>query len=564
MRRNLLLRRAGTALLVAGSLQLAALPAAIAQSGDNEPLAVELPGSGDYSRPITTDSERAQQFFDQGLRMAWSFYFPESIASYQEAARHDPDAPMVWFGMAHAMGPNPNSRYANMPDDPQGEGLKAIEQAMELIDNASEREQDMIRALYVLYNKDAIPDDSERDFAYLDAMAELHERYPDDPDIASLYAAAYMSMGRWDYWNEDGSARPGTARAQSALEQAMRVEPYHPGANHLYIHLMEASTQPELAMPAAQKLERTAPISGHMVHMPGHIYLRVGEYEKAINTNIRSQEVDLQFADIWGDTNFPMIGTYPLSHRSHSGHAQDFVRYAASLQGNHALSAETAEAGASSVPADGAQGRGQKRVVSAWLVDKIFGQWDTILEKQQSHDGTAYLDGMWQYVTGSARANIGDVDRAEAALAEIRRLAEHESVDQTSAGPTPVSHILRLAAAGLEGEIAEARGDLDAAIAAYERAVELEDQNNYTEPPDWPQSMRLYLGAALLEAGDAERAEAIYRRDLEWNQRNGWATFGLAQALEAQGKQHEADIVWRQFETLWRNADVELERSRLY
>lgn len=203
-------------------------------------------------------------------------------------------------------------------------------------------------------------------------------------------------------------------------------------------------------------------------------------------------------------------------------------------------------------------------MASAWLVDKIFARWDRILEKQQTHSGTAYLDGLWQYVTGSAHANTGQLEQAQAALAELRRLAAHESADQTSAGPTPVSHILTLAAAGLEGEIHEARGNLQAAIDAYERAVELEDRNNYTEPPDWPQSMRLYLGAALLRAGEAVEAEAVYRRDLEWNQRNGWATLGLAQALEAQGKRHEAELVRRQFETLWRNADVELDRSRLY
>ena len=259
----------------------------LAQEG--EPVAIKIPGSGTYTAPISTDLAEAQAFFDQGLRMAWSFYFPESIASYQEASRLDPQHPMPYWGLAHAIGPNPNSRYVGLPDDPQGTGLEAIRMALELANNATEKERDMINALFVLYNKDAIADDRERDFAYLDAMRELHEKYPNDPDIATVYGESYMNTTRWDYWNEDGTPKPGTAEAKAAFEAAMAVSHDHPGANHLYIHLMEMSSEPELAMPSAQKLEASVPISGHMVHMPGHIYLRVGEYEKAIDINERSQ-----------------------------------------------------------------------------------------------------------------------------------------------------------------------------------------------------------------------------------------------------------------------------------
>ncbi|MCY4268920.1 MAG: hypothetical protein OXE80_01935 [Gammaproteobacteria bacterium] len=536
----------------------------MAHAQDGEALAVLVPGGGTYSRPISTDSAEAQAFFDQGLRMAWSFYFVESIASYQEASRHDPDHPMPYFGLAHAAGPNPNSRYAGLPDDPQGTGLEAIRNALQRINNGSERERDMINALFVLYNKDAIADSRERDRAYVAAMRDLHHKYPDDADIASIFAEAFMNTTRWDYWAADGSPRPGVTEARTALEAAMALEHDHPGANHLYIHLMEASSEPELAMPSAQKLEASAPISGHMVHMPGHIYLRVGEYEKAILANERSQIVDQQFAEIWGDTNFPMIGTYSLSHKAHAPHALDFVRYANMLQGNYAGAFEAAQRGAASVGrAAEAVNRGEKRVVHSWVVDKVFGKWDRILEAEQSHGGTPYLDGMWSYVVGSAQAATGDLDSAEAALANIQAQAVADGVDDTGVAPTPASHVLGIAAHALEGEIAEARGDYDSAIAHYAAAVEMQDANNYTEPPDWSQSMRLYLGAAMLAAGRAEAAEAVYREDLEWNQQNGWSTFGLAQALEAQGKTQEAIIVKRQFDSLWRNADIELERSRL-
>ncbi|MBV1931328.1 MAG: tetratricopeptide repeat protein [Porticoccaceae bacterium] len=527
-------------------------------------LAVLVPGTGTYSRPISTDSKQAQAFFDQGLRLAWSFYFPESIASYQEAARLDPKSPMPYFGIAHAAGPNPNSRYRQMPDDPKGAGLAAITKARQLADNGTSRERDLINAVFVLYDKDTNPDPVKRDFAFLEALRQLHAKYPDDADIGTLFGEAYMNTTRWDYWKPDGSAKPGTAEAKAAFEAAMATEHDHPGANHLYIHLMEASTQPELALPSAQKLEAVAPIAGHMVHMPGHIYLRVGEYEKAARTNVRSQIVDQQFAEIWGDTNFPLIGTYPLSHKIHKPHALDFVRYANTLQGNYAAASEAARQGANSASADPAMiNRGQKRIVQSWMVEKIFAKWDVILNIKEPHNQTPYLSGMWSYVKGSALVATGQLSQAEAELNNLRQQITAEGVNDTGVDPTPAAHLLVLAANGLLGELREAQGDLDGAIKAFAAAVELEDGNSYIEPPDWPQSMRLYLGAALLKAQRAEEAEAVYLKDLEWNQQSGWATFGLYQAIKAQGKTEEAKLVERRFKSYWRNADTTLKRSRL-
>jgi tetratricopeptide (TPR) repeat protein len=536
-------------------------PAALAA---DEALAIIVPGGGTYGKQISTNNPQAQAFFNQGLRMAYSFYFPESIASYQEASRLDPANPMPYWGLAHAAGPNPNSRYAGMPDDPQGAGLAAIRTALELANNGTEIERDLINAMFVLYNKDAIPDSRERDFAYLDAMRQLKAKYPNDADIATIMAESFMNTTRWDYWDADGNPRGGTAEAKAALEDAMRLEHDHPGANHLYIHLMEMSSQPELAMPAAQKLESTVPISGHMVHMPGHIYLRVGEYEKAIDINERSQIVDLQFADIWGGTNFPNIGTYPLSHKSHSAHALDFVRYANYLQGNYAASSEAGVRNASTI--DPTSLRGQKTIAHAFLVDKIFGKWDKIHadnEAMKAKLESPYLKGLWSYTMGSAHVAKGHIAAAEAEQANIKAMIAEGDVDDYGVSPTPASHVLTLAMHALLGEIEEAKGNLDAAILHYGHAVDYQDNLSYTEPPDWSQSIRLYLGAALLKAGRAEEAEAVYRKDLEWNQQNGWTTFGLAQALRAQGKIQDAIIAERQFQSLWRNADVTLERSRL-
>ena len=526
--------------------------------------AVLVPGTGTYSRKISTQNSQTQGFFDQGLRLAWGFYFPESIASYQEASRTDPDHPMPFWGMAHAIGPNPNSRYAQMPDDPKGEGFKAIKKALERIDSATPLEAKLIRALHVLYDQETIPDQNERDQAYLKVMRSLNQEYPDDPDIAALYAASYMSIRRWDYWDSEGNPKAETIPVAEALEHIITQDLSHPGVFHLHIHLIEASLEPERALVSADALEATVPIVGHVVHMPAHIYVRVGQYGKAIENNVRSQAVDLQFADLWGNHPLPNIGTYPLSHRIHAGHALDFIRYAATVQGNYKTASEAAWLIANRITSDAEViQRGQKRISAPWLVLKIFGKWDELLALTPAHQGTPYLDGIWSYVLGSAHLAKGNMGAAIQELKKLKIIVEAPNADEYRVGATPASAVLQLAAFGLEGEILIAQDDLSGAIEAFRSGVVIEDQNNYTEPPDWAQPMRHYLGATLLKAGQPEAAEAVYRRDLRWNQKNGWSLFGLHQALAAQNKQGEAIQVFNQWQKAWTTADVTLTASHL-
>ncbi len=531
---------------------------------DSETRAVLVEGSGTYSREISTQNHQAQAFFDQGLRLAWGFYFPESIASYQEAARLAPDHPMPFWGMAHAMGPNPNSRYAQMPDDPKGEGLKAINSALERIDRASPLEAKLIRALHVLYDQQTIPDQDERDQAYLAAMRSLNDEYPYDPDVTALYAASYMSIRRWDYWDSDGNPKDETLSVAEALEYNIARDLSHPGVLHLHIHLIEASLEPERALVSADALEATVPIGGHVVHMPAHIYVRVGQYGKAIDSNIRSQAVDLLFAERWGDYPLPNLGTYPLSHRMHAGHALDFIRYAATVQGNYKTANEAARRMTSRITDNAVAVRGgQKHVSAAWLVLKIFGKWDELLAITPAHQGTPYMDGIWSYALGSAHLAKGNMSAALQQAAKLNEIARAPNADEYRVGATPASAVLQLAAFGLEGEILTAQGDLSGAIEAFRSAVAIEDQNNYTEPPDWAQPMRHYLGAALLNDDQPEAAEAVYRRDLRWNQNNGWSLFGLHQALTAQNKQAEASQVFDQWQKAWSSADIALTASHL-
>ena len=524
--------------------------------------AILIPGSGTYSKKISTQNKETQQFFDQGLRLAWGFYFPESIASYLEAARHDPDHPMPYWGMAHAMGPNPNSRYSGMPDDPKGEGLKAIKKAMDRIENASDMEAKLIKALYTLYDKDANPNAKQRDQAYLAEMRKLNRDYPNDPDIAALYANSYMSIQRWNYWGDQGEPISETLLVAEALEHIMSKDLSHPGVLHLHIHLIEASAEPERALVAADNLERTIPIVGHVVHMPSHIYIRVGQYEKALEQNIRSQKVDKEFAKIWGDLPLPNLGTYPLSHKIHSGHALDFVRYAASVQGNYNLASESAWTMANSIKDKQIMiMQGQKRVAAPWQVLKTFGKWDEILKLKPKHSGTPYLDGIWSYVKGSAYLSKGNTKQATQELNKLKQIINSPDVDKYRAGATPVSRVLKAAAYGLEGEIFLADSKYPEAIEAFTLAVELEDQNNYTEPPDWPHPMRLYLGSALISAQKFKEAENVYRRDLDWHKNNGWSLFGLYQSLLLQGKTDEAETIYKEFLLAWQQADIKLYDS---
>ena len=546
-------------------VMLALHPGAFVNASDDPSArAILVPGSGTYSRTISTDNAQAQAFFDQGLRLAWGFYFPESIASYQEASRLDPTHPMPYWGMAHAMGPNPNSRYARMPDDPKGEGLKAIKNAMDRIDRASALEAKLIRALFVLYDKEAIADPDARDQAYLAAMRALNEAYPDDSDIAALYAASYMSIGRWDYWDSDGNPRAETLQVAEALEHIMAKDLSNPGVLHLHVHLIEASMEPERALVSADALEATVPIGGHVVHMPSHIYVRVGQYDKAIDNNLRSMQVDQQFAKIWGKRPLPNLGTYPLSHKMHAGHALDFIRYAATVQGNYKTASDAAWRMANRIKSSAVRVRGgQKRASAPWLVLKIFGKWDELLSLTPAHQGTPYLDGIWSYSVGSAYLAKGNLSAARNELGKLQTIANAPNADEYRVGATPASAVLKLAAFGLEGEVLMAQGDVQGAIRAFQAGVAIEDQNNYTEPPDWAQPMRHYLGAALLKAAQPAAAEAVYRRDLRWNQNNGWALFGLHQALVAQGKSSEAEQIYREWQTAWTYADVELTASHL-
>ena len=523
--------------------------------------AVLVPDIGTYGRKISTSSPLAQKFFDQGLRLLYGYYFPEAIASFQEAQRHDPDNPMISWGLAFATGPNPNSRKNGFPDDPQGEGRKAIITAQTHLTKAKPVERALIESLSVLYDLDHYPDRLTRDNKYIEATKLLAARYPRDLEAGFMYVNALMTRGAWTYWRRDGSPLPGTGEAATTLEHLMALNPNHPGAVHLYVHLFENSGEPQRALPQADRLESLMPKAGHMVHMPSHIYVRVGQYEKAIISNERSVAADKYFLETWGDHPFPTTGTYPLSSRTHAGHAFHLLQQAAALQGNYQRALQAAIAMPTASHNLMAMNPRQQRAPMTWLVHKIFGKWDALLAEPPPSQDRLYLQGVWHYVRGSAYVGRGEPDQAESELKALKATSENPALKDVRSGANSAVSILQMLSSGLSGEIAMSRGRLAEAVNHFAEAVRLQDTLNFSEPPDWGQSMRLYLGAALLKSGRGKDAEAIYRDDLREFQENGWALFGLWQSLLAQGKTAEAQEIRERFERAWRNSDVVLSAS---
>jgi tetratricopeptide (TPR) repeat protein len=552
----------GLSLLLAGSAMLAQKTGDTTNKASAEGnLAVLIEGLGKYHRVITTHSAVAQRFFDQGLLFVYGYYFSEALASFQEAARLDPACPMVYWGMAMAIGPSPNSRYAGVPDDPQGKGREAIQKAWSLRAGASPKEVAFIAALLVRYDREKFPDRKQRDAAYAQAMKDLFTRYPDDPEAGTFYADSLMTMSPWNYWRPDGSPRPGTTEVVTALERVMAMRSNHPGANHLYVHLFENSQNPSRALVAADRLEQTVPRAGHIVHMPSHIYIRVGQYDKAIASNERSLAADKEELRLWGDRAFPSEVTYPLSAKIHAMHANEFIRSAATWEGNFNRAAETARASAAEAAHMGMESNGpaQRRYVQPWLTYRRFQKWQEILALPAPAKGMPFVEGTWHFVRGSAFTALDRTEDAQRELEQLKTLATDPAMARLMIAVNPASIVLNLSAEILSGELAAKRGEIESALSHLERAVRIEDGLAYMEPPDWDHPVRLNLGAVLLEAKRPAEAEVVYWEDLRRHPENGWALHGLAQAFRAEGKNEEATQTEERFHRAWAQADSKLE-----
>ena len=508
---------------------------------------------GTYHRSVSTKSADAQRYFDQGLRLLYAFNHGEAIRAFDQAARLDSTCGMCRWGSAYAYGPHVN---AGMDSAAGVAAYAAAQRALAAVQTASPVERALIQAVARRYAAVPAANRAALDSAYATAMADVARQFPADLDVATLYAEALMDLRPWNYWNRaDGTPYPGTTTIVSQLERVIAANPNHPGACHFYIHAVEA-VAPEKAVPCAERLAALMPGAGHLVHMPAHIYIRVGRYADAITANVHAVHQD----EVFIEGQKPQ-GVYPVGYYPHNYH---FLALAATMAGRSAQAIEAANRTAATTPVEVAKAVPfvEPYLHYPYLTLVTFGRWDDLLAKPLPPADLPYSRAMAQYARGVALAAKGQFAAAQAALDTVKQIAAAGIRAYASAGWTTPSTNLQIAEHALAGEIAARQGKHDEAAAHFRAAQKIEDEQLYTEPPDWYYPIRHSLGAVLLKARKAAEAEALYRQDLQRFPENGWALFGLAQSLHAQNKHEEAAKVDARFAKAWSTADVKLTASR--
>jgi tetratricopeptide (TPR) repeat protein len=516
-------------------------------------------GMGNHEHPISTSDPWVQKYFNQGLVIDFAFNHAESARSFRAAQTLDENCAMCYWGEALALGPNINvtsNGKAIMSEESQLAAYEAIKKAASLSATVSQKERDYIDALAVRYNGDPESEREPQDLAYADAMRALYQKYPGDDDAASLFAEALMTTMPWDYWLDPENPKPETIEVISALETVIARSPQHPLALHLYIHAVEASSSPERAEKAADSLANLVPGAGHLVHMPAHIYWRVGRYHDASEANVKAADVDEAYI-----AQCNAQGFYPALYYPHNIH---FLWAASSMEGRSEVAIEAARRVAANVRLELIE---EFPMVEFFhtiplLALTQFGRWDEILAEPQPAEQLDFSNAIWHYVRATALARQGHLDEARTEHAALVPLRESSKIHFLDSVDYPASQLLLIADELAQGEIAMAEGANDQAVSHFRNAVTAQDELPYTEPPFWYYPTRQSLGKALLLVGDAAGAESVFRRDLEIYKHNGWSMYGLIQSLEAQNKSDEAATIREHFEKVWGQADVELSSSR--
>jgi len=517
-------------------------------------------GMGAYGRKISTDSEGANRYFNQGMVLAFGFNHAESIRSFRAAQRLDPDCAMCFWGEALATGPNINvtsKGKAVMSDSERKAAFAAINRALALKETATPVEQALIEAQAKRYNGDPATERLPLDLAYAEAMGEVVAAYPEDDDAAAMYAEALMNTMPWDYWSDDGTPKPETKKVIAALERIIARSPQHPLALHLYIHAVEASSEPGRAEDEADRLANLVPGSGHLVHMPAHIYWRVGRYDDAAKANIRAAAVDEEYIAACNAQGF-----YPALYYPHNIH---FLWAATSMAGQSKMAIDAGRKVAANVRLEQIE---QFPTVEFFKTIPLltltqFARWSEVLAEPAPPEKLDYSNAIWHYARGIALANTGDMAGAQAERAKLAAVKDSVQIRFLDNADYPASVLLNIADDLLQGEMALQSDKPDLAVSHFERAVAKQDALPYTEPPFWYYPTRQSLGQALLEADRPAEAEAVYRKDLQDYPRNGWSMSGLATALERQGKAEEAKAARAAFAVIWAKADVKIKGSRL-
>jgi tetratricopeptide (TPR) repeat protein len=514
-----------------------------------------LTAVGRQHHAIQTKSAEAQAYFDQGITLLYGFNHEEAARAFRRAGELDPASPMPQWGIALAAGPN-----YNLDVDAEREKIafETAQKAQKLAENAPQVEKDYVVALAARYSSDANPDYKKlsRDFAA--AMKELSQKYPDDLDAATMYAESLMDLNPWKLWSLAGRPWERTEEIVQVLESVLRRDPNHAGANHLYIHALEASAHPERALPSAKRLETMAPNVGHLVHMPAHIYIRTGDYEAAAKSNMDAARLD----QVYLREHSTFGSTYDILYYSHNLH---FLSAALAMKGDFAAAKQAAdELEAHIRPMVSRMPESEVYLPTPIFVLVRFHRWHEILKAGPPEPNLTMTNAFWHFGRGSAAAAMGKIE-----MAETERRALEEVRTKTSPGEefsmffNKARAFLDLAASILDARLAMAHGNSNLGIEYWEKAVRIQDELNYGEPPEWFYPVRESLGAALLVSGKAVEGEHVFREDLRRNPRNPRSLFGLMQCLRAQQKEADAAWVERQFKTAWKGADTKLQISEL-
>ncbi len=497
--------------------------AAVAAEAAQKPV-VLLPGLGAYRHPIHTGSAEAQKFFDQGLTLYYGFNHDEAIRSFEHAAELDPLSPMPWWGKSLSLG-----RNYNRDEEPDLEkaAYQALQKALELAKSAPENERAYVAALATRYAADPQADHKQLAVAYKNAMGDLMRRYPDDLEVATLYAEAAMNLRPWQLWNNDGTPAEGTTEIVAVLESVLARNPIHPGANHYYIHALEASPHAERALPSAARLGYLVPAAGHLVHMPAHIYSRVGDHDASATANEKAAAADRAYIAASGAQ-----GMYPMMYYSHNLH---FLAEADKMRGNYAGARQAAD----QLVANVRPGLKEMPVLEAFLPTPIFvalrfHRWQNILAMPAPGKDFALTTVIWHFARGAALAASGKAADAENERREFQAGVKALPADAPYGTLNTAKDVLAVTGLELDARIAAAKGDQAGAVEFWKQAVGAQDNLNYDEPPDWYYPVRESLGGALLRASRFAEAESVFREDLVRNPRNPRSLFGLAEALAGQ------------------------------
>lgn len=505
-------------------------------------------GMGQHGRTVSTESSGAQTYFDQGLALCYGFNHDEGLRSFEEAARLDPDCAMAYWGQAYALSPN-----YNLPLSPEAsEQAYAALEGAKAAGSASPLERDLIDALGTRFESPPPAERRHLDLAYADAMEQLWERNPTDTDIGFLYADALLNLSPWDLWTSDGQPKENTLEIVATLERVIELDPRHPGGNHMYIHAVEPSPNPERAEAAADRLGSLMPGVGHMVHMPSHIYVQLGRYHDSIKVNRAAIELDREY--------FARVGPMGIYHGYHA-HNHHFLVWSAMFMGRY----EDALQGCYDLLEDMPAPMHADPSVAEWLAMDVhvhirFGEWQAVLDTPKPREDQPYAVAMWHYARGMAYANTDRIEEARSEAALFEQVAADVPAEQL-VFIIPAQDVLDVARHMLAGETLYWAGQTERAFDELRAAVAAEDALGYSEPSPWMMPTRHALGALLLKEGHVEEAEQAYREDLSKHRENGWALKGLAECLEQRGETSRAESVRNRFDVAWGHATVSIEAS---